>query len=371
MDNKNDKLNKALYDLENNLKSLLEKDNLKLDKNFLNIQKFQEELSQKYKNTNPENVVKSQIIDEFFIQDNIKYLIKYLKIDNTKNKPILINKKVFNDPFSPPIKPDVLITEDFFNLGEHRLIFTKFPLFKEQVLLVSKDFKSQYEHLSFENIRDSILLINSIEGCVFFNGGEKAGASQPRKHLQAFPYKSFPDKNNNFGIFDFIKSTDNLFEIKFDINLDNIYKNIGHFYQIKTFKEENIEHIMFKFNDDMIKLMKNNEKANITGNICLKIYEILSEYLGLFQYEKEDNNNSDEKRSLKINQDFSFLMTQEFIFIVKRKEHDIFINEKDKENNDFINLNSLAFFFIIVSRDPKQIQEIKDGNIIHDIYTKL
>ena len=92
--------------------------------------------------------------------------------------------------------------------------------------------------------------------------------------------------------------------------------------------------------------------------------------MGLYQYEKEDNNN-DEKRSLKINQDFSFLMTQEFIFIVKRKEHDIFINEKDKEKNDFINLNSLAFFFIIVSRDPKQIQELKKGNIIHDIYTKL
>jgi ATP adenylyltransferase/5',5'''-P-1,P-4-tetraphosphate phosphorylase II len=92
--------------------------------------------------------------------------------------------------------------------------------------------------------------------------------------------------------------------------------------------------------------------------------------LGLYQYEKEDNNNN-KKRSLKINQDFSFLMTQEFIFIVKRKEHDIFINEKDKEKNDFINLNSLAFFFIIVSRDPKQIQELKEGNIIHDIYTKL
>jgi len=370
MDNKNDKLNKALQDLENNLKSLLEKDNLKLDNDFLDTKKFQEELSQKYKNTNPENVVKSQIIDEFFIQDNIKYLIKYLKIDNTKNKPILINKKEFNDPFAPPIKPDVLITDNFFNLGEHRLIITKFPLFKEQVLLVSREFKSQYEHLSFENLRDTILLINSLDGCAFFNGGEKAGASQPRKHLQAFPYKSFPDKNNNFGIFNHIKNIDNLFEIKFDINLDNIYKNIGNFYQIKKFKEENIEHIMFKFNDEMVKLLKNNEKANITGNICLKIYEILSEFLGLYQYEKEDNNN-DEKRSLKINQDFSFLMTQEFIFIVKRKEHDIFINEKDKEKNDFINLNSLAFFFIIVSRDPKQIQELKKGNIIHDIYTKL
>ena len=189
--------------------------------------------------------------------------------------------------------------------------------------------------------------------------------------MQPFPYKSFPDKINNFGIFEHIKNPDNIFEIKFDINLDNIYNNIGHFYQIKKFKEENIEHIMFKFNDEMNKLMKNNEKANITGNICLTIYEILCEYLGLYQYEKEDKNNSIEKRSLKINQDFSFLMTQEFIFIVKRKEHDIFINEKDKENNDFINLNSLAFLFIIVSRDAKQIKELKDGNIIHDIYTKL
>lgn len=370
MDKKNDKLNKALQDLENNLKSLLEKENLNLDNSLLNIKSFQEELSKKYNNTTPENVVKSQIIDEFFIQDNIKYLIKYLKIDNTKNKPILINKKEFNDPFQPPIKPDVLITDNFFNLGEHRLIFTKFPLFKEQVLLVSREFKSQYDHLSFENIRDSIILINSLEGCAFFNGGEKAGASQPRKHLQAFPYKSFPDKNNNFGIFNHIKNIDNLFEIKFDINLDNIYKNIGSFYQIKKFKDENIEHIMFKFNDEMTNLMKNNEKANITGNLCLKIYEILCEFLGLFQYEKEDEN-KDEKKSLKINKDFSFLITQEFMLIVRRKEHDIFINEKDKEKNDFINLNSLAFFFIIVSRNPRQIQEIKDGNIIQDIYSKL
>ena len=114
----------------------------------------------------------------------------------------------------------------------------------------------------------------------------------------------------------------------------------------------------------MIKLMKNNEKANITGELCLKIYEIVNEFLGLYEFNEGE-------RSYKINQDFSFLMTQEFIFIVKRKEHDIFINEKDKEKNDFINLNSLAFFFIIVSRDPKQIKELKEGNIIHDIYTKL
>ena len=369
MENKNEKINKSLQNLENNLESLLNKENLKLEKDYLDVKIFQEELSSKYQKTNPENVVKSQIIDEFFEQDNIKYLIKYLKIDNTKNKPILINKKEFNDPFAPPIKPDVLISEDFFGQGEHRLIFTKFPLFKEQVLLVSKDFKSQYDHLTFENIRDVILLINSLDGCAFFNGGEKSGASQPRKHLQAFPYKSFPEKNNNFGIFNYVKNLDNLKEIKFSDNkYDNLRKKIGNFYEINKFKEENIEHVIFKFSDEMIKLMKNNEKANITGEICLKIYDIICEILNLYQYEKNENG---EKKCTKICHDFSFLITQEFMFIVKRKDHDIFISEKDKEKNEIINLNSLAFFFIIVSRDPNQIQELKDLNIIHNVYTKL
>ena len=59
------------------------------------------------------------------------------------------------------------------------------------------------------------------------------------------------------------------------------------------------------------------------------------------------------------------------IFNNPRIDHDIFISEKDKEKNEIINLNSLAFFFIIVSRDPNQIQELKDLNIIHNVYTKL
>ena len=56
---------------------------------------------------------------------------------------------------------------------------------------------------------------------------------------------------------------------------------------------------------------------------------------------------------------------------MKRKEHDIFINEKEKEKNEIINLNSLAFFFIIVSRSEEQIKELKNSNIIKDVYTKL
>ena len=365
MKNDNTKLNEVLQNLENNIESILNKENLKINDDFQDIKKLQEQITLKYNNTKPENVVKSTIIDEYFVQDNIKYLIKYLKIDNTKSKPILINKKEFIDPFAPPIKPDALVAEDFFGLGEHRLIFTKFPLFKEQVLLVSREFKSQYEQLTFENMRDSILLINTIDGCVFFNGGEKAGASQPRKHLQGFPYKSFLGGDNNFGIFTHIKNMENLSEVTYENKIINIHKKLGNFYQINKLKEENIEHIMFKFNDNMTQLMKNNIKANITGELCLNIYQILLEFLNLNNY---DNDN---KISGKITKDFSFILTQEFMFVVKRKEHDIFISDKAKEKNEILNLNSLAFFFIIVSRDPEQIKEIKEGNIIHDIYTKL
>ena len=64
--------------------------------------------------------------------------------------------------------------------------------------------------------------MNIINGCAFFNGGEKSGASQPRKHLQAFPYKSLPNCDNNFGIFNYINNSDNLTEITFVNNLNNI-----------------------------------------------------------------------------------------------------------------------------------------------------
>lgn len=353
-----------LQNLETKLETILNKLNSPLERKYSDVNKLREELSKKYSEANPEHLVKSQITDEFFEQKGIKFLIKYLKIDKTKNKPVIINKKQFVDPFEPPINEDVLMTDNFFKLGEHRLIFTKFPLFKEQVLLVSREFKSQYEHLTFENIRDCILLINIIDGCAFFNGGEKSGASQPRKHLQAFPYKSFPNGDKNFGIFSYINNVNNLNEIILGNDLNNIL-NLGDFYQLKIFQEKNIEHIIFKFSEKMINLMKDNQKGNITGEICLNLYEIMGEYLSLFNYDEEGN------RLSKIFSDFSFIITDEFLFLIKRKEHDIFISEKAKEKNEIINLNTLAFFFIIVSRNLDQIEELKNCDIIEDVYTKL
>ena len=91
----------------------------------------------------------------------------------------------------------------------------------------------------------------------------------------------------------------------------------------------------------------------------LNVYKIGLKYLGI-----------DEKNE-KIESDYTLLITESFMFITKRKSNEVFISEKDEKNNNFINLNSLAFYFIIVSRSPEQIEEMKNGIIIKDVLTKL
>ena len=93
--------------------------------------------------------------------------------------------------------------------------------------------------------------------------------------------------------------------------------------------------------------------------ILLNIYKIGLKFL-----------NIDEKNE-KIENDYSLLITENFMFLTTRKAHEVFISEKDEKENNFINLNSLAFFFIIVSRSPEQIEEMKKGNIIKDVLSKL
>ena len=296
------------------------------------------------------NVVKSEIIDSFIEHDNIIYLIKHLKIDNTKSKPILINQKQYNDPFAPPINEDMLITDDFLSLNYHRVMLTKFPLFANQLLLVSREFHSQYSHLTFENIRDCILLNNIIDGFGFFNGGMKAGASQPRKHLQCVPYSSLPKQN--IALFDYINKGN-------DLSLLLSIENICSIYSMNILDRVGKKNIMVKFTDDFSELIKKGDTK--VFDIVYRLYITIMKMLIGVDVEKEKE----------IKSDYSFLLNDKFMFVVMRKENEVYISEKDKENGLFINLNSLAFYFIIVSRTQEQIDEMKQGDIIKDVLSKL
>lgn len=92
------------------------------------------------------------------------------------------------NPFLPPFQTGIFITD----LGStHRLIFNKFMVTREHVLVITQDFEAQTQSLTEADLGYSYLVASSIDGFVFFNSDRRAGASMPHKHLQVVPYKRF------------------------------------------------------------------------------------------------------------------------------------------------------------------------------------
>lgn len=88
------------------------------------------------------------------------------------------------NPFLPPFQPGLHICE----LGEsHRLLFNKYSIFKNHVLLVTKDFESQESRLNQSDFKQLVLVQGALNGIYYFNSGQESGASQKHKHLQILP----------------------------------------------------------------------------------------------------------------------------------------------------------------------------------------
>jgi sulfate adenylyltransferase (ADP) / ATP adenylyltransferase len=76
-------------------------------------------------------------------------------------------------------------------LGDrHRLLFNKFNIYDNHLLVVTREFESQKEQVSRGDLVNAGLVCEALQGIVFFNGGELSGASQPHKHLQILPNKA-------------------------------------------------------------------------------------------------------------------------------------------------------------------------------------
>jgi len=59
----------------------------------------------------------------------------------------------------------------------HRLIFNKFINRNYHVLIVTKDAKKQKSLLNEEDFKASLIVMKSLDGVLFYNGGKEAGAS--------------------------------------------------------------------------------------------------------------------------------------------------------------------------------------------------
>jgi len=313
-------------------------------------------ISEQYKIT--PHILRSQIEDEFYIQNGIKFLFKHLIVDELKNKPINIiessnkesnqkNDIEFYDPFSPPFTEGQVIEENLGLFGTHRIFFSKFAVMPEHILLVTRDFYSQNTHLSYEDIKNSILLLKVMNGVIFFNGGKDAGASQPRKHLQCIPLSSMYD--GDFGIFNLIKNEENL------KNENSIDCSLAFIQVIKLFSENGIKHILFKFSKNISESINSlNEKTiEIVTDCIFSIYN-----MGLIQL-----NLLEDTEKIIIN--YSVLLTGEWMLIVPRKTYLVDLNKGQ------LNINSIGFLMTMLIKNTEICDEVKNKNILRDIYGEL
>lgn len=94
-------------------------------------------------------------------------------------------KNESGNPFLPP-NPHLVIAD----IGAtHILIFNKYCVVPNHLLLITRDFKPQVELLAPEDFFAAELTLEQLEGgwMVFYNSGKESGASQPHRHLQLIP----------------------------------------------------------------------------------------------------------------------------------------------------------------------------------------
>jgi ATP adenylyltransferase len=95
----------------------------------------------------------------------------------------------FVDPFENPP------TQKLYGgpiTSTHSLIFNKFNLVEDHMVIVTNEMESQSDPLSLADVEAVWKCLAELGGMGFFNGGPLAGSSQPHKHLQFLPTPLVP-----------------------------------------------------------------------------------------------------------------------------------------------------------------------------------
>lgn len=129
------------------------------------------------------------ITREVHHHDGLPYLYHVLQGRDKKVEDLITHKKKEkldgkkHNPFLPYEK-EMEVAPFTQN---HALLLNKFPVIEHHLLAVTRDYAHQDRLLTFEDFHAMWALLAELDGCVFYNGGAAAGASQHHKHLQWIP----------------------------------------------------------------------------------------------------------------------------------------------------------------------------------------
>jgi ATP adenylyltransferase len=132
---------------------------------------------------------------EFVEQAGIRFIVRIVanlvrKDEFEKNSQISQASKASPDKDFNPFLP---YEEDLFvgNLSAtHLCLLNKFNVVDHHLLMVTRAFEEQEDWLNLRDFEAMWLTLTEVDGLVFYNAGQSAGASQRHKHLQLVPLPS-------------------------------------------------------------------------------------------------------------------------------------------------------------------------------------
>ncbi|NJL40152.1 MAG: phosphorylase [Leptolyngbyaceae cyanobacterium SM1_4_3] len=141
---------------------------------------------------------------EFVEQAGIRFIVRIVanlvrKDEAQKNSKTRQASKASSDPTVSQDKnfnPFLPYEEDLFvgNLSAtHLCLLNKFNVVDHHLLIVTRAFEEQENWLNLRDFEAMWLTLAQVDGLVFYNAGQSAGASQRHKHLQLVPLPSTSD----------------------------------------------------------------------------------------------------------------------------------------------------------------------------------
>ncbi|NJO76904.1 MAG: phosphorylase [Leptolyngbyaceae cyanobacterium RM1_406_9] len=135
---------------------------------------------------------------EFIEQAGIRFIVRIVanlvrKDEVQKNSKLSQASKASSDKDFNPFLP---YEEDLFvgNLSAtHLCLLNKFNVVDHHLLIVTRAFEEQEDWLNLQDFEAMWLTLAEVDGLVFYNAGQSAGASQRHKHLQLVPLPSPSD----------------------------------------------------------------------------------------------------------------------------------------------------------------------------------
>ncbi|GBF81497.1 ATP adenylyltransferase family protein [Aphanothece sacrum] len=234
---------------------------------------------------------------EFVKEGEINFLVRVLtnldrkeKAKQEQEKQVKQTGKNFN-PFLP-YEQDLFVTDIS---KTHLCLLNKYNVVPYHLLIITREFEDQESSLNLNDIGALWACLLQIDGLIFYNSGQVAGASQPHKHLQLVPLP-FADEGERIPIEPFLKKAQ--FE--------------GEIGEIPSFS--------FSHAFTYLDINHNSDFTEIIHTILRK-YESLLDKIGLLRTEQKPSGA------------YNLLITRQWMMVIKRSQASF----------ESISVNSLGF----------------------------